>query len=306
MTIQADLQYVYKRYRLFDEKYLGNEFEAPYHFINPRFGINYQLSKRANTYISISQTSREPRLKNLYDAGEASTTEWEGILQNPQFEIDENGNYNFDKPLVKPEELTDVEIGAGYKYGFLNSYMNVFYMLFNDEIIKKGKLDRFGQPITGNAEKTIHKGIEFLLKAQVKPELSISANFMYSRNILDSYTVFNGIEQTKLDGNPISGFPEYLANIRFSWMWKNFYLSPSMKYIGKQYTDNFKNNSLDAYSIINIDFHYSFINFGLEKLVLQGRINNILNKMYLAYGNGIEYFPAATRNAFISLRYVLK
>jgi len=306
-TLQADLQYAHKQYRLFDEKFLNNDFKMPYHFINPRFGINYHLGKGINSYINVSRTTREPRLKNLYDAAEASTTSWEGSLKRPQFELDENGRYDFTKPLVKPETLTDIELGAGFTTSLLKSYVNVFYMLFNDEIIKKGKLDRFGQPITGNAEKTLHKGVELLLNAQLQPEFALNANVMFSKNTLESYSVFEGGDEIKLNGNPIAGFPEVLANIRLTWTRNNLYVSPIIKYVGKQYTDNFKNetNTLDAYTVVNISFRYHFEQFGLDNLVLQGRINNLLDRKYLAYGNGIEYFPAATRNAFLSIQYEL-
>ncbi len=44
-------------------------------------------------------------------------------------------------------------------------------MLFNDEIVKNGKVDRFGQPITGNMERTLHQGIE------VSAQLTLNDNF---------------------------------------------------------------------------------------------------------------------------------
>ena len=33
-------------------------------------------------------------------------------------------------------------------------------MLFENEIVKNGKVDRFGQPITGNVDQTTHTGVE--------------------------------------------------------------------------------------------------------------------------------------------------
>ena len=48
----------------------------------------------------------------------------------------------------------------------LSLTLNLFYMLFNDEIVKDGQVDRFGQPTTGNVDRSVHLGAE--LSAIVK------------------------------------------------------------------------------------------------------------------------------------------
>ncbi len=303
----ADVQYAFKRYRLYDEKYVGYEFTVPYKFLNPRFGLNFNASERLNVYINLSRTSREPRLKTLYDAAESSTPEeWGPVV--PQFELKPDGTYDFSKPLVRPEKLTDLEFGIGYRSERFQGILNLFYMDFRDEIIKKGGLDRFGQPRTGNAERTLHQGIELSAGIQLLPQLSLSGNAHLSKNVLKKYTVYSSDgEAIRLDGNPIAGFPNRLANLRLTYSWKNLYLSLAMQYVGKQYTDNFKNeaNTVDPYTVWNVNIRYRFETPWLKGLVLQGRIQNLLNKKYLMYGVGEEFFPAATRNAFVSLQFEL-
>ena len=39
-------------------------------------------------------------------------------------------------------------------------------MDFSDEIVKSGQVDRFGQPVTGNAERTRHLGLELSVSAE--------------------------------------------------------------------------------------------------------------------------------------------
>ena len=95
-------------------------------------------------------TTREPRLKNLYDAAEASTpASWGGVV--PQFSQDAAGRFDFTHPLVKPEALLDVELGGGFTTEDVRLSANLYWMEFTDEIVKSGQVDRFGQPITGNA-----------------------------------------------------------------------------------------------------------------------------------------------------------
>lgn len=305
LILMADLQYAYKRYKLYDEKFLENDFELHYNFMNPRIGLNYNLSPTSNTYFSMSHTTREPRLKNYYDAAEASTpASWGSVI--PQFELNEDGNYNVNKPLVKPEALTGLELGYTYHAEKVNGFINWYFMNFTDEIIKKGALDRFGQPITGNAEQTVHQGIELGGKLQISAKFSISGNFVYSDNKLVSYSVYDweGTE-IKLDGNPIAGFPDVLANLRLTYSWNRIYASLAGRYVGKMYTDNFANedNTVDPFNVFNLNLHWNIESLGYNRITLQAHINNLLNNKYLAHGEGDAYFPAATRNGFIGIQF---
>ncbi|MBD3224993.1 MAG: TonB-dependent receptor [Caldithrix sp.] len=309
--VMADLQYSFKQYHLYDEKFIGTEFELPYHFVNPRLGINFNATSRINAYVSLSSTQREPRLKNFYDAAEASSPDAWGTVE-PQFEVNADGSYDFSKPLVKPETLTGLEFGLNYQSSRLRLGANFYYMDFKNEIIKKGSVDRFGQPITGNADRTVHKGIEWTSALQLHPRLMISGNLSLSRNELTDYSVYEydlagNATEIKLDGNPIAGFPDIIANLRLSYSWMDVYASLEARYQGKQYTDNFKTevHTVDPFTNVDFNIRYRLALLGMQNMVLQARMNNILNNRYMRYGIGPDFFPAAGRNAFISLQYEL-
>ena len=301
----GDMQYTFKRYHLYDEKFLQNDFTVDYQFLNPRIGLNYNINPASNIYLSLSRTSREPRLKNYYDAAEASTPEaWGAVI--PQFELNQNGTYNFNKPLVKPEILDGFEAGYVFHSAKFQGFINLYYMSFRDEIIKSGALDRFGQPVTGNADRTLHQGIEIGGKALLTPKLSISGNFSYSANKLVSYSVFvSDTTPIKLDGNPIAGFPDLLANLRLTYAWNDFYAFLAGRFSGKMYTDNFASESrtVDPFTVLNFNLNWKLNTIGLDGITLQVQLNNLLDNRYLAYGEGDSYFPAATRNGFIGIRY---
>ncbi|MBN1406775.1 MAG: TonB-dependent receptor, partial [Calditrichaceae bacterium] len=306
INLTSDLQYVYQKYKLYDEKFLNNEFEIPYHFLNPRIGINYNISSSWHSYLSISNTTREPRLKNFYDAAEASTPEsWGPVV--PQFEMSSDSVYNFNKPLVQPETLTGIELGLGYQSAVFKGNVNLYSMSFRNEIIKKGGVDRFGQPITGNAENTLHQGVEAAGQLQVLPQISLSGNITYSHNELVSYTVFDSDTSIMLDGNRIAGFPDLLGNLRLTYNWQGTYASLDLRYSGKYYTDNFENekNTVDAYTVFNLSLRQDLSLIGLQEAAIQLKINNLLDKKYLAHGEGAAFFPAATRNWFVNLQYKL-
>ena len=101
VKLMADLQYAYNRYRLYDEKFVRNGLFRSVPF--PESARGGQLQHRRPRGIrmsSLAYTSREPRLKNLYDAAEASTpASWGAVV--PQFAPDGTGRFDFTRPLVQ-------------------------------------------------------------------------------------------------------------------------------------------------------------------------------------------------------------
>jgi iron complex outermembrane receptor protein len=313
ITLMLNIQYAYNKYRLHDERYIGTDFTIPYHFLNPRLGLNYNITDRINLYAQVSRTSREPRLKNLYDAAEASTPPSWGVVE-PQFEPRPGGGYDFARPLVRPEVLTDVEVGGGYSTAGFRATANFFLMNFRDEIVKSGQLDRFGQPVTGNAEKTRHIGVEFTATAAAGP-LEFHGNLTVSRNRLVRYVVYDGTGGAQsLDGNAIAGFPDLIANARLSYSSNTMKAAVSMQHVGEFYTDNFQNpddrtpdpeRTVDAYTVFNGWLSYAFSIPGGTLAEARLQVNNLFDTRYLAHGEGRDFFPAAPRNVFVSLQITL-
>ena len=323
LTLMINLQYAYNRYRLHNEKFIGTDFSIPYHFLNPRIGLNYNISEEWNVYASFSRTSREPRLKNLYDAGESSGG------QVPQFQTKSDGSYDFDNPLVVPEKLNDVEIGFGYASGKVQFGLNLFWMDFHDEIIKRGGLDRFGQPRTGNAERTRHQGVELTGFARLPGNLELTGNLSLSKNELITYRNFLKLKNlgtgekeivgVQLDGNRIAGFPDVIGNLRLTYRNSGFMFAVAVRYVGDQFTDNFGDsktavvnngqyelrtydNEVEAYTAVNFMSSYRMGKIlGLNGIELKFQVNNLFDHLYAMYGNGAEFFPAAERNAFFGL-----
>ncbi len=307
LTLLADAVLVGNRYRLYDEKYLHHDFSTPFRFFNPKVGAGYQINDRIKIYSTFARTSREPRLKNLYDAAEASTPAAWGAV-TPQFELKENGQYDFSRPLVKPETMYDWEVGGSYDGAYFQLAADIYHMNFKNEIVKSGQLDRFGQPVTGNAEKTEHRGIE--LQALLRPtaHLEFSVNATYSRNRLIHYRRYTWDRVQALDGNPIAGFPDILANGRLSWRSNAFSLSLAGRYVGAFYTSNnaVEEQKNPAFTVFDLYAQWRLPGtLGWPGLTLQVQINNLFDKLYTAHGEGDEFFPAATRHAFVGLNLEL-
>jgi iron complex outermembrane receptor protein len=312
LNILGEIQFAYHKYRLNNEKYLGNNFSVDNFFINPRFGINYRFNNNLSSYLSYAKVSREPRLKNYYDAAESSAGEI------PQFEVDESGKYDFNKPLVKPENMNSFDLGINYSKDELSFTANAYYMLFDDEIVKKGQVDRFGQPITGNVDKTIHTGLELTLNVILMNHFDLILNGSFSKNYISSGKTYidqgDNIIALDLSDNRIAGFPDITANGILQYYNYGFFVQFSIKYVGDLYSDNYDNkikdylknypgfidyedNVVEAYFVSNIMASYQFsLEPTFENIKVFFKINNIFDNLYAAFANGKEFFPAAERN----------
>lgn len=318
--LKTSLQTVYNKYRIFDEQFVGNDFDVDYLFLNPRIGINVNFTGSMNAYFSYSRTEREPRLKNLYDAAESSG----GAV--PQFGPDGSGELDFDSPLVNPETLDDFELGFSAVRMRGTASINLFWMNFSDEIIKRGGLDRFGIPITGNADRTIHRGIEVAANVTPAPGVSLGGNISYSRNELDEFTFYDAAERGlkdpadpdstvsyTLDGNRIAGFPDLLWNARATYAYRGAKLSLWAHHEGKKYADNFEGQwygsgeprperIVDAYTVFNGSFSYRIDRiWDVTNVDIMLQVFNLTDKLYATHGEGELFYPAAGRNIFLGI-----
>lgn len=309
-NLLSELQLAYHKYRLYNEEYVGTDFTVSDLFFNPRIGINYKPIQPLNIYFSFARVSREPRLKEYYDAAESSGGEV------PQFKLNSDGSYNFDEPLVQPETMNDFELGASINQNNYSLTLNLFYMLFNNEIVKDGQVDRFGQPTTGNVDRTVHLGAELsgILKL-FDDKVELFGNVSLSKNTIEEGKYFlDSTNIVDLSGNRITGFPDFLTNFGITFQQSGFYLRYTGKYVGDFYSDNYderldnyltyfpgfveySDNLNEGYFVSDIFASYEFYLFNtLSPWKIFGQINNLFDELYSANAIGKEFFPAAERN----------
>jgi iron complex outermembrane receptor protein len=186
--------------------------------------------------------------------------------------------------------------------------LNVFWMEFQDELIKSGAVDIFGEPVMGNADRSRHIGIELQGQTDLFPGFTLSGNATISSNRLISYSIVDMVKndtvyRTNLDGNPIAGSPDYMGNLRFSYSYNSINAALDVKYVGAFYTDNTRNDFLknDAYTVVNATIAYRIPWGSGVFLTLRGEVRNLFNALYTMSGEGSEFFPAAERNYIVAL-----
>ncbi len=296
-------------------------FDIKYWFLNPRVGYNWNITENHNTYGMVAYTSREPRMRNLY----AADDHFFGATPLFNGRINDNGVrlYDFSDPLIKPESMVDIELGWTYRDPNYYLNTNFYWMEYFDELVKSGRLDIFGSPITGNAPRTRHFGLEIVGSYQRELGsagiIKLSGNATLSRNqiIEYDYITADGTEVSLAD-NPIAGFPDFMAYLSLAYQTGDFHTSIGMKHVGEFRTDNFGDmlqineaiqndltgdyyydNLLESYTVFNMNISYTFKDIlSFKSMKMHGQINNMFDKLYAAGGEGKEFFPAAERNFF--------
>ncbi len=326
LNLMANLYFQHINYKFeqheagnFEGDYL-NSYEVDYDFFNPRFGINYNLNENINFYGNVSFAQREPADDELYDT-------WDGpddlgvapLFAKADTVFADDGSVkriNWKDPYVKEEKLVDYELGTGYISGMLNIKANLFWMNFKDEIIPYGGVDDEGSPIRGNADETVHRGVELSLKTNLPYNLLFSGSFSYNDNYFKKFIMYDWSGEIDFSGNQIAGFPDILASGRLSYKTNPIIISIQIQHVGKQYLDNTENEdrTIDPFQVVNAFVIYKLTKlFGKSDIELSFRINNILDEKYETAGyydpwggpdesGGNYYWPAAGRNFMARVR----
>jgi iron complex outermembrane receptor protein len=197
-------------------------------------------------------------------------------------------------------------------------------MEFRNEIIPEGGIDESGHQKVGNAERSVHAGVEFDGACELFGNLSLSGNGTYNFNRLKKYTIYpdydwDGIVNDTLDysNNIIANFPEYLANLILDYKTDRYRFTYRLRSVGKQYLDNGETEALaiDPYLVSSLSaalYLGDVENFG--KFTLSGRIDNLFNKKYETSGYSYwwgespygEYYVGAERSFFVQLKWELQ
>lgn len=311
--ISGSLQFVNQKYKFFDEKpffidstfasnrgllpgFTSHDFAIPLMFLNPRLGVNITLSDVLTSYGSISYTSREPRLKDYYNAE---------FYTEPNFQKTQFGTYDYSQPLIHPESLLDIELGVRLNTmigeGELHSSLGAYYMPFTDELLKTGKLDRFGSSIVGNAESVLHMGVEYNGRYIHRDIFEIGLNVTLSKNEIKQFDSY--IDPVLPIGKTPIGFPSILGALDlYVHITEGIGAGIIGRYVGTMYGDiaNSQTFSNDPYFVAdaNLSLRENDV-LGLHFVKVSLQINNIGNALYTSYvESGAGFFVGAPMNLY--------
>ena len=265
--------------------------DKSFNFLNPKFGLFYNLNENNDLFFSFARAHREP-----------TRTDYA------------NGN-------PKEEKLDDLELGWKLNSNNLALSLNAFYMIYEDQLVLTGQRDINGYEIRRNIGESYRVGIEFDSSIKVNNKLNIETNFSFSENKnKDFYSTFDG--NLKNYGNTdLSYSPNLIANniINFNPN-KKVLISLRSKYVGEQFfaQTNSPISKLESFFINDINFIHDIDLPNIsDDIKLKVLVNNLFDHKYSAYGgyytydvpegNGLKtyegtyYYPQSGINLLIGL-----
>jgi iron complex outermembrane receptor protein len=304
-STQITAQVRYQSYKFDQDKigaFKGYNYDLNWLFFSPRVGATFKLTDKASVFGNIAVSSRTPTDADIYDAGDPYAFPSLRVL-SANLSTGGDTTFVFGDPTAKSERVYDFELGGNYRDRNWNAGVNLFWMEFRDEIIPYGGVNaNNGLPITVNADRSVHAGVE--LSASVAPAtgLTLSGNGAFNYNRIKKYTAqlvsydiaYNEIGRVAVDmaDKKISGFPEYLANLLVDYKVERFRVTYRLRAIGKQYMEllNVDSLAIRSHAVSSVSGEYRFKKFlNLGTLGISLRVDNLFNQKFLTSGYGWNY-----------------
>jgi iron complex outermembrane receptor protein len=208
--------------------------------------LQWQASERAQLFASYAYSSREPAFRDLYDA--------EGAGSVPLYRRVNIAAGLYEDPLIKPEHVQDVELGASWKSAVGSLSANLYRMDFRDELVFAGQFDTdLGYPILGNAARSVHQGVELAAATARRLangfELGLDGNATLSDNHFIEFRESYGptpADQVVYDDKPLGFSPAVMANAALRATWRGVGARLEAQHAGRVFVDN---TGTDANSI---------------------------------------------------------
>lgn len=279
LHVAGDLQYQTHKWSL-DQKQIGHsnghELSANWEFINPRFGLTYDLNKNISVFANYGTAQKEP--------SDAQIIEADDVWSEPK--------------EVAAEKIIDKELGINISLKNMYLKINGYRIDYFNEILSDIYDFAEGEFDVKTADKTRHEGVELESGWKVNDKFVVRYNGTLSRN---------RFTEGEYSGKTISNVPGTLANLTLDYNPStNYGITLYSKYVGKQYIDynNTEDFAIDPYFLVNLSGWIKY-----HQVKLTARVNNLFDTLYATYGYeyyGGYYWPGATRNYSLSLQFDVK
>jgi iron complex outermembrane receptor protein len=304
MTGFGDIQYRHISYRMTgpDDDLKDITQSHCFNFLNPKAGLFWSVTPQQDLYLSFSVAHREPTRADFKEAsGDKEAT-------------------------PRAETLFDTEAGYNLKTRPADLGINLYGMIYRDQLVPTGELSNVGYPIMTNVKNSYRTGVEISASLRASKSLNWNLNATFSRNKIlgftEYYTDYNTSDWSSqyrsryLGKGDIAYSPSITgsSDLIFSYS-ERLRVHLISKYVGKQYFDNTMSSSrmLDPYFVSNVRIDFEPAVKKIRGVELHLLLNNIFNTKYEsnAYGgnwseDGIEktwayYFPQAGINFMAKL-----
>ena len=270
LSAYLDLQVRRIDYDFFGPDRNGNFLDrsVSHNFFNPKAGLFYDLGNQGALYASFAVAGHEPNRRDYTDSSPDSEP--------------------------KAEKLYNTEIGFKKQWSTVQFGLNVYHMLYDDQLVLTGQLNDVGAATRFNVEDSYRAGIELQAAWKHSSGVYIEGNATLSRNKISSFQ--EGIDNWETgiqeiinhEDTDLSFSPSAISSLSLGYRSKplgnkaSFGIALQNKYVSKQYIDNTSNDAaaLDAYSFSNIRLHLLLKEFLSSELRIDVQVNNIFGALY--------------------------
>jgi len=243
-------------------------------FLNPKVGLQYQLTRDLSLQSFYGQGRKEPADNRMIDADD--------VFGEPRH--------------AAAEKVSNLEFGLSLRKKHLSFNLTGYFMSLTNQQIKELDINRSGEYLYSTAEATRHRGTEWELNWLPGPYLNISLNHTLNRIRYSS---------GEFDGNFLPNIPLSMANLSLRWRFtERFRLNWSSRYTDIMYVQA-ANTAQVPSSLI----HSAGLAADLGIFSVSARVNNLFNTLYSTYSadwdGWLYYWPAADRNLYLGLELSL-
>ncbi len=282
LSFYADVQYRHIDYRIsgIDDNLRDISQTHLFDFFNPKAGLFYAFATHQSLYFSYGNAHREPNRSNYTDADPT-------------------------KPAPRQEKLHDFELGykggnSKYSYG-----LNLYAMIYRDQLILTGRINDVGAAIMTNEPKSYRTGVEYTGRLQILKNLEWEHHATFSSNkiigfveYVDDWDHWGNQITHNLGKTDIAFSPAVVAGSMISWQVTNplgFHLQST--YVSRQHLDNTSSTdrSLHSYLVNNLKVDYTIAQKLVKKWSLFATLNNLFNEKYESNGWVYSYYSGGTR-----------
>ncbi|MBQ2209584.1 MAG: TonB-dependent receptor [Prevotella sp.] len=277
-----DLQYRHIGYKMqdptdeygfnLDGKYIIDD---KFNFFNPKFGLNYDITRNHKVYASFAIAHKEPTRNDYED--------------------------NIGTEL-KAEQLNDLEVGYKFQSEHFSAGANIYWMSYKDQFVLTGELNDIGEAIATNVGKSYRLGLELEAAWMPLDWFRWDANATLSRNRAKDWTIKDDdLDVVNLGDTPLSFSPSFIFNNILTFNYQGFKASVQSQYISDQYLTNtgfeemeckdswresanttYETLLLKAHFNTNVDLSYTFSlkQWGLKEVTAGVTLYNIFSAKY--------------------------
>lgn len=270
----VDLQYRNVQYTIdgLNDDRIALNTKVQYHFFNPKIGVKSTIKDRHQLQLYAGIGNHEP----LRD------------------------DYIGNKP--KAESMLNIEASYIYNNKKQQVGANLYFMGYKNQLVLTGAINDVGASIRTNVDKSYRAGIELFTHVPINKYIELNANATMSlnkilsfENVVNTYDEnYSSIDSLKIikqyKNKDISFSPSLIAYADIVITpFKNFSITISNKYTGRQYMDNTESTArmIKAYNINNLNISYKLPVKSNDDYIFTFLLNNFTNRKFVS--NGYTY-----------------